>query len=894
MSFYVKHICVIDNDLGSNGEHHDGVYRIASGKPMLVFNTIRADATRILRMVRQIEALALYARDNQTGSELTHLATNEFSFYTNDTPLSLSEYKELIGRVALSLTNLNLPPNIILVISSMPVLWSDSLLRNVVLHIQSPNSPSSAPLIHHFSKENTSRTDPLYVKNNEEDSVYSGGKDDYNNLVHSPHVVLKDTAVKCDSPNQYKGAIIVHGVGIPAYLHVVEICMDHAKKVGLFQAKQLPHAPFRGIHTITSNTINVETKGLVAEAVHVDHNSKYVTSPCIKSEEIETYFGQRRQARTYRRILVTVRHDLCKGDVSRYVANERESNGNTMLHEVLQHEHSYFAEETLKNLTKHFDIETINHQNSDGDTPLHCAIRNQIKFEILRFVINKGALLTIRNKNNVTPLELAHQLRSLQTTQRLCELVMRSLRLYALHRVSVIDFVQAIRDPEFQRKAAQHFLIMEGHTQTSSSPIYQQLASVARPEADNAFQELKKMLLDTFPIVPMSEAELTAMHSIQPEPSQKALPQEGVELRKSTIDICTELRQNENANYANIDNLLQGDDKIKLDEPLNMNDESKGLNLGEYLIVKTYMHRLDMLPIHLNSILHNVLCKLSRHEIEKVAESLFLQFGQAVELSRAWLYQMRIVVQLEIAEKGFTPNAFIVEEALKNVEICNMAYKDSGLTIAEKIFQIRSKFIVKASLKISSEVVYEILRIIFLQSNSGSNLASQVSDIRRLQLVWLRDIRLELAKGVLADMDRIVCLSRTQELLGFDCQMGNGLTIGEQLLAHVYLNRTHPKSIGIYQMIRSILSDRHAVKIVSKILLNNHMPFSLSDFFNFCRSFPKSLSKMHTTGESTPSCASLLVTSHAFFARSHDPSEGEHATHPHSHSVGSSQGSCPY
>jgi len=61
------------------------------------------------------------------------------------------------------------------------------------------------------------------------------------------------------------------------------------------------------------------------------------------------------------------------------------------------------------------ELPNLNHQDNNGDTPLHLAVKNQ-NFEIIKFLVEHGADLSIKNEQNQTPDELAAQLENNKIT----------------------------------------------------------------------------------------------------------------------------------------------------------------------------------------------------------------------------------------------------------------------------------------------------------------------------------------------------------------------------------------------------------------------------------------------------------------------------------------------
>src|SRR3990167_748424 len=117
--FFIKNILVIGNhNNGHNGEYYNKINKKLEKHPVIINKGI-SDNTRADRIIAQIALLGKYGLENHKQHRLTCIVTDEFSFYTKNTPLTINEYKKIIDGTSNALTTL--PPNIVLVISSMPV-----------------------------------------------------------------------------------------------------------------------------------------------------------------------------------------------------------------------------------------------------------------------------------------------------------------------------------------------------------------------------------------------------------------------------------------------------------------------------------------------------------------------------------------------------------------------------------------------------------------------------------------------------------------------------------------------------------------------------------------------------------------------------------------------------
>jgi len=428
--FFIKDILVINDEdrIKSHGEME------THKRHAVILDDGTKDPERAKKIGRQIKLLAKYAKLNHNPHRFTRVITDEFSFYTRATPLTLSEYKYIINATSRDLKSL--PPNIILIISSMPVLWTDGTLRNAVLHIQSPNDKGSLPIIHHFSKETVSEVDPYYnnvqynvnsKRKNVKISPYDFDSDDYSGSRHNPNVVLQNTRAMCFDPHQYKSAILVKGKNLPPIINVTEVCLDHSDRIAWNNAKKLirkiksaSSLPYYISHFITSNiTEDIIDKNLTASLVQADSDYKKVgNTPIKKSQQIKSHFGVSCQIYVYHQRRAEILHsDHFK--LFRYKANSFnmpihtliDGQNNTLLHQIfLTDKHSKPDPNLLckrfNQVIKYVNSYRVNQKNDDGNTPLHLAMMAMKEIKILSQLLITGARLDILNNNGKTPLDL--------------------------------------------------------------------------------------------------------------------------------------------------------------------------------------------------------------------------------------------------------------------------------------------------------------------------------------------------------------------------------------------------------------------------------------------------------------------------------------------------------
>lgn len=225
---------------------------------------------------------------DETHTLITRLILNEFSLYTKDQPLSIVQYIEVINAIA-SLAKI-LPPNIHMVIATLPVLWPDKVLHNVGLHVQSPQKEGANPVLHPLNKRLPSKKELNYLDENQHYyPLYNASDNDDSNMV------LSNTPVAIKDIKQYGNTIKVEIPTGENFLVTTEFCLDHKKRKGIADTKavmkQLRRAdqscPELGSHVISSYSIQVEKTNLIASVIQADPSylpdtaeTEDIPSPC--------------------------------------------------------------------------------------------------------------------------------------------------------------------------------------------------------------------------------------------------------------------------------------------------------------------------------------------------------------------------------------------------------------------------------------------------------------------------------------------------------------------------------------------------------------------------------------------------------------------------------------
>lgn len=256
------------------------------GTAWYIRDTNSSTDDRVTRMAAHIENLAAQANTahgklKKTTADvlITRLSMNEFSLYTKDTPLSLDEYKLLIKRIHGIASKL--PPNIHLLLATIPVYWPDTSVHNCALYVQSARSATERPIINHFAKKNYSAVDFHYV-NKAGDSLPLRG-DEYGSSF-CPTIVLRDTEVCTMDIHQFESALKILTAEGESFITLIDICLDHKERIaeknlmGLLAQLQLRGVkiPLYMSQVITSHTIAPIRKNIFASLTQADTNYKGV------------------------------------------------------------------------------------------------------------------------------------------------------------------------------------------------------------------------------------------------------------------------------------------------------------------------------------------------------------------------------------------------------------------------------------------------------------------------------------------------------------------------------------------------------------------------------------------------------------------------------------------
>ena len=214
------------------------------------------------------------APNRQEGSRITRVTTDEFSFYPEDAPFTIEEYKELIKNTT-DIANA-MPRDTEMVLATFPVVWPDGGIHNCGLYVESPKQPGQAATIHHFSKKNHATYDFRYKKM--DGSLYPLTTDNNCTEEQLPNAILRDTTVAINDPNQFGAAIKITTATNDNFIVTVGICLDHEIGVekqevrGLIQQLEKNHLsiPSQCNHVITSYSIKEVTDNIISTVSHAD------------------------------------------------------------------------------------------------------------------------------------------------------------------------------------------------------------------------------------------------------------------------------------------------------------------------------------------------------------------------------------------------------------------------------------------------------------------------------------------------------------------------------------------------------------------------------------------------------------------------------------------------
>jgi len=284
---------------------------------------------------------------------ITRVITDEFSFYPDNRPFTLDEYKEIIHYVNQTMSRL--PANIHFVLATFPVIWPDGGIHNCALYAQSPLRRGEKSIIHHLSKKLHSHHDFSYQVNNQ---VYPLTSDMTCRPEQSPNVVLCDTDISVNDINQYHSAIKIHTSDGRTFITTTGICLDHMYGVDREQTHGLiaqlqkagQQVPLYCSHVITSASIQEYHENVISTISHADPDPFFRFPPCFPARSgcdfktiATTYYSNLEMEEFEEKCIGSMHGDLFQHVVANrsidQVAaslNMEDSIGNTCLHDAFE------------------------------------------------------------------------------------------------------------------------------------------------------------------------------------------------------------------------------------------------------------------------------------------------------------------------------------------------------------------------------------------------------------------------------------------------------------------------------------------------------------------------------------------------------------------------------
>jgi hypothetical protein len=349
-SIKIKELLVQGNK-GQSTQTNTQMLGVKYQTPVLI-DTGKTDPNRVENVIALIEAIASHTQTNHEMGQITRAITDEFSFYPEETPFTLAEYKQIINKTALIARKLT--PDVHLILATFPVLWPDGGIHNCGLYVQSPKHADEAPTLHHFSKKNHSELDINYQKL--DGTLYPLTADQNCIDEQRPNILLNDTSVATHDINQYDSAIKIITSDSKEFISTVGICLDHAIGTertdvhALIDKLQAANAsvPLHCSHVITSATIEEKSENVLSTISHADPSpssrkpAHYPNRSGYKPSSIQSTFSGTLDVEIYPTKQIGTLH----GDLFQHIAanmpakqfaaklNTPDANGDTLLHQV--------------------------------------------------------------------------------------------------------------------------------------------------------------------------------------------------------------------------------------------------------------------------------------------------------------------------------------------------------------------------------------------------------------------------------------------------------------------------------------------------------------------------------------------------------------------------------
>lgn len=227
-----------------------------------------------------------YLSTENYKNKVTRLITSEFLFYPSDRPLTINEFKQLLSNIEAVAAQFH--PNVMLVLSSFPVLGPKNEIFNLVVHVQGGPTPK----IDTFCKASSSGYDIDYMEK------YPLAKYSFSEKMIKQGVVpllAEGDGLKGMNVN-YGGIINCETLGGAKFTTAIDICLDHFYAVAKNAFRKLIAVasknnnsellPDQVSEIVTSEGFGVyESKSIVSKVTHVDSSEQGVLDEGKKSPQ---------------------------------------------------------------------------------------------------------------------------------------------------------------------------------------------------------------------------------------------------------------------------------------------------------------------------------------------------------------------------------------------------------------------------------------------------------------------------------------------------------------------------------------------------------------------------------------------------------------------------------
>jgi ankyrin repeat protein len=339
---------------GKKGQtsHAIGVMDSTGYERPILFDSGVKDPLRVDKVSELILRIAFQSSMSKEEGSITRAITDEFSFYPENTPFTLEEYKQIISQTVIIAKDLE--PDIHLLLATFPVVWPDGGIHNCGLYVESPKNADEAPIIHHFSKKYHSPIDFNYAS--ADGDLYRLTTDKDCTEEQLPDTLLKGSGIATHDPHQFGSALkLSPSVGGP-FILTIGVCVDHSFGVERAEVHGLieklnqagEDLPLYCSHVITSASALESSANTLSTVSHADpvefyrRPKKYPNRWGFEADEIKSEFSGILTLETFpEKRIGTLHSDLFKHIAAnqspeKFAAylNEQDIDGKTPLHHV--------------------------------------------------------------------------------------------------------------------------------------------------------------------------------------------------------------------------------------------------------------------------------------------------------------------------------------------------------------------------------------------------------------------------------------------------------------------------------------------------------------------------------------------------------------------------------